>query len=61
MVENKYLCKAAITNNVDSMATHKKINISIHQIELNKLDRLKQKFNETRSGMITRLIQEHEE
>lgn len=47
--------------NNDNMATHKKINISIHQIELNKLDRLKKKHNETRSGMITRLIIEAKE
>jgi len=46
---------------MDKMSTHKKINISIHQIELDKLDRLKTKHNETRSGMITRLIQEYKE
>ena len=57
----KYMNYIPIPMNNDTMATHKKINISIHQIELDKLDRLKKKFNETRSGMITRLIQEYKE
>lgn len=43
------------------MTVRKRINITIHEIELNKLDRIKQKHNETRSGMITRLINEYKE
>ena len=42
------------------MATHKRINITIHPIELKKLDKIAASNNETRSGMITRLIQEYE-
>ena len=45
----------------ENMATHKRINITIHPIELKKLDRIAKKHNETRSGMITRLIQNHDE
>ena len=43
----------------DNMATHKRINITIHPIELKKLDHIAEKNQETRSGMITRLIQEY--
>jgi hypothetical protein len=43
------------------MVTHKRINITIHPIELKKLDKIAAQHNETRSGMITRLIQEHKE
>ena len=42
------------------MATHKRINITIHPIELEKLDRIAKKHNETRSGMIQRLIQSYD-
>ena len=42
------------------MATHKRINITIHPIELEKLDQIAKKNNETRSGMIARLIQEYD-
>ncbi len=45
----------------DNMATHKRINITIHPIELEKLDQIAKKNQETRSGMIKRLIQEYEE
>lgn len=41
------------------MATHKRINITIHPIELKKLDELTKAHNETRSGMISRLIRNH--
>ena len=38
--------------------TKKRISISLHHIELAKLDRIADKYRETRSGMFTRLIQE---
>ena len=44
----------------ENMATHKRINITLHPIEIEKLDQIAKKHKETRSGMITRLIQEHE-
>jgi len=47
--------------NEDNMATRKRIDITLHPIELEKLDRIAKKHNETRSGMITRLIQNHNE
>lgn len=40
-----------------NMATRKRINITIHPIELKKLDRIAELHSETRSGMIERLIQ----
>ena len=42
------------------MATHKRINITLHPIELKELDRIAKENEETRSGMIARLIQEHD-
>lgn len=45
--------------NKNNMATHKRINITIHPIELDKLDLIAKENNETRSGMITRLIQQY--
>ena len=45
----------------NNMATHKRINITIHPIELNKLKAIAKKNNETISGMITRLIQEYKQ
>lgn len=43
------------------MASHVRINITIHPIELKKLDEIAKKNNETRSGMIQRLIQDYKE
>lgn len=45
----------------DNMATRERINITIHPIELEKLDRIAKDHKETRSGMITRLIQDYKE
>lgn len=45
--------------NENTMATHKRINITIHPIELKKLDEIAKEYGETRSGMISRLIQEY--
>jgi len=39
------------------MATRKRINITMHPIELKKLDHIAKQYQETRSGMIERLIQ----
>ena len=47
--------------NVSNMASHKRINITIHPIELEKLDKIAKDHNETRSGMIARLIQNYKE
>ena len=44
----------------ESMATHKRINITIHPEDLKRLDEIAKERNHTRSGMITRLIQEYE-
>ena len=45
------------------MANRKRIDITLHPIELEKLDRIrkKEKYKESRSGMIARLIQEYKE
>lgn len=43
----------------DSMATHKRLSISLHPIEIKQLDKIAEEYRETRSGAITRLIQEH--
>ena len=43
------------------MATRERINITLHPIELKKLDRIAKIYKETRSGMLTRLIQEYHE
>ena len=45
----------------NNMATRERINITLHPIELKKLDRIAKIYKETRSGMLTRLIQEYEE
>ena len=45
----------------NEMATRKRINITLHPIELKKLDGIAKKYKETRSGMLTRLIQEYED
>jgi len=45
----------------NEMATRKRINITLHPIELKKLDSIAKKHKETRSGMLTRLIQEYED
>jgi len=44
-----------------NMASHVRINITIHPIELEKLDKIAKQHNETRSGMIQRLIQKYKE
>ena len=46
---------------IEGMSTHKRINITIHPIELDKIDKLAKKYGETRSGMISRIIQQFEE
>ncbi len=45
----------------ENMAAHKRINITLHPIELEKLDRIAEKNQETRSGMIARLIRNYDE
>lgn len=45
----------------ENMATHKRINITIHPIELRRLDLIAKENEETRSGMISRLIQEYKD
>jgi metal-responsive CopG/Arc/MetJ family transcriptional regulator len=45
----------------DNMAAHKRLNISLHPLELKKLDEIAKKHEETRSGMLARLIQEYKE
>jgi metal-responsive CopG/Arc/MetJ family transcriptional regulator len=47
--------------NQENMSTHKRINITIHPIELEKLDKIAKEKQETRSGMIARLIQDYKE
>ena len=47
--------------NQENMATHKRINITLHPEDLKKLDRIAKERNHTRSGMIARLIQEYQE
>jgi len=46
----------------ESMATHIRLNISLHPNEINKLDEIRKNFpgGETRSGMIARLIQDYD-
>jgi hypothetical protein len=43
------------------MTTKKRINLRLHPIELATLDRIADEYKETRSGMLTRLIQEFPE
>jgi hypothetical protein len=43
-----------------NMATHKRITITIHPIELKKIKEIAKKNNETISGMIQRLIQNYD-
>jgi len=38
------------------MATHQRLNISLHPIEIEKLDRIKAILNEDTSGAVARLI-----
>lgn len=45
----------------ENMAIFKRINITIHPIELEKLDRISEQNQETRSGMIARLIKDYNE
>lgn len=42
---------------MQDMAAHKRITITLHPIEIKKLDEIAAENLETRSGMITRLIQ----
>jgi len=44
---------------IEKMATHKRLQISLHPIEIEKLDKIAKEHDETRSGMIARLIQEY--
>ena len=41
----------------DIMVTRKRINISLHPIEVAKLDEIADEYEETRSGMLMRIIQ----
>jgi len=45
----------------DNMATRERVNVSLHPIELAKLDRIAKEYGETRSGMLMRIIQEFPE
>ena len=44
-----------------NMATHKRVNISLHPEDLERLDKIAEKRKHTRSSMIARLIQEYKE
>ena len=41
------------------MAVYKKMTITLHPIEIEKLERIAKQNKETKSGMIARLIQEY--
>lgn len=43
-----------------NMATRRRINITLHPLEIKKLDNIAEENDETRSGMISRLIQEYQ-
>lgn len=43
----------------NNMAVYKRLTITIHPIELDKLDIMTEANNETRSGMIQRLIKDY--
>lgn len=43
----------------NNMAIYQRLTITLHPIEIEKLDELAKEHQETRSGMIRRLIQEH--
>ncbi len=43
------------------MAVFKKITITLHPIEIKKLERIAKKNQETKSGMIARLIKDYNE
>jgi len=45
--------------NDSNMASYKRINITLHPEDLKKLDRIAKDRDHTRSGMISRLIQEY--
>jgi len=45
----------------ENMASHKRINITLHPIEIEKLDKIAKKNKESRSGMIARLVQEYKD
>lgn len=45
----------------DNMGIYKKIMITLHPLEIEKLKRIAKKKQETTSGMIARLIQEAKE
>jgi hypothetical protein len=65
-VLNNNICISTLNNNwyisilvtKKNRTTKKRINISIHPIELAKLDQIADEYGETRSGMLTRIIQE---
>jgi len=40
----------------DSVATHRRLNISLHPIEIEKLERIKGILDEDTSGAISRLV-----
>jgi hypothetical protein len=43
------------------MAVYKKMTITLHPKEIEKLERIRKQNEETKSGMISRLIQEYHE
>jgi len=43
------------------MAVYKKMTITLHPKEIEKLERIRKRNEETKSGMIARLIQEYPE
>jgi len=45
----------------ENMASHKRLTITLHPIEIEKLKRIAKKKQESVSGMIARLIQEAKE
>lgn len=61
IVSIKYLRVHTIIHMIKNMAVYKRMTITLHPKEMEKLDRIRKKNKETKSGMIARLIQEYNE
>ena len=61
IVSIKYLRVHTIIHMINAMAVYKRMTITLHPKELDKLERIRKQNKETKSGMIARLIQNYEE
>lgn len=61
LISIKYKRMHTIMHMRENMAVYKRMTITLHPKEIEKLERIRKQNQESKSGMIARLIQEYKE